>query len=391
MAERVVVAEISIDETGAVRAIKNVQDSVGGTSRTFEGFDRQTLATSNAFTHRMFSMRSAAVAFLGGFTLAGVILGLKNLITEAVKSDVGFKSLAASAKVFHETIVDIIHDLPGFSTIVEHFGDIMLGFAAEFKVLFSGQGIKALMNDLLNDTDTFLKLFTAKLAQLKKERDNLVGGSFIHPDVLVSLNQWQALLQSDLVATREWVEAQREAKLVTEENLPLIETFKHRWLDTLRELKAQLKDTKIWTDLLSASLAVALTSGAEEGGLTFKKVLASMLEAVGQMLISLGSLLVVRGIFTYNGAEVGAGLIAIAAGLGAIAIAHKWGGTGSEAGGSGSRGISNAAPPQRAVQNITIVYEGGLIGVGQTADQFARQMVIPFQRALAAGAGGGSF
>jgi hypothetical protein len=91
MAERVVIAQISIDERGAVSALQN-------TTQQTRQLEAQTRTTADVFTSRMFSMRSAAQALLGSFTVAGGIYALQGLVREAIRADDRFLSLRVSAE-----------------------------------------------------------------------------------------------------------------------------------------------------------------------------------------------------------------------------------------------------------------------------------------------------
>ena len=88
MAETVVLAELSIDATGVVSGIAVTNNAMVGLGRTTEEVGRKVTRSSSFLdlvTRRMFNLRSAAVALLGGFTLGGIVVQLgalaRNLIT----------------------------------------------------------------------------------------------------------------------------------------------------------------------------------------------------------------------------------------------------------------------------------------------------------------------
>lgn len=101
MAERIVIASVDLDDVPVAAASRRIQGQTGIIDQSFA-----------ALTKRMFNLRTAAVAVLGGFTLAGVIFQLSNLAKEIVTSTALWKSWSAqvrdawNATVLGETRID---------------------------------------------------------------------------------------------------------------------------------------------------------------------------------------------------------------------------------------------------------------------------------------------
>jgi len=74
MAERLVLAELDVDSTQLKSNLIDARAAFDKTATTVDTFGkraRETADFSDVLTRRMFSLRSAAVALLGSFTLAG--------------------------------------------------------------------------------------------------------------------------------------------------------------------------------------------------------------------------------------------------------------------------------------------------------------------------------
>lgn len=100
MAETLVLAELTVDSRGVVTGVAQATSAISGFDRKLTETGQsagRTTAPLDAITHRMLNLRSAAVALVGSFSLAGIIFGLKNLAESIVKSDEAFKDLSISA------------------------------------------------------------------------------------------------------------------------------------------------------------------------------------------------------------------------------------------------------------------------------------------------------
>lgn len=89
MADQVVLAELKIDATGAVTGVASVTRGIDQLERKTGQLGEQSQKTTNflgTLTGRMFNLRSAAVALLGGFTLAGVILKFGELLKVTIQN-----------------------------------------------------------------------------------------------------------------------------------------------------------------------------------------------------------------------------------------------------------------------------------------------------------------
>lgn len=397
MAERVVLADIVFEEEGAVSSLKRTDLALVGTSSSVDTLAKHTRDTSSVFVNRMFSMRQAAVAFLGAFTVGGVIIGLKNLISEAARQEVGFKNLAASAKVFHQVMLDIIKDLPGFSKGIGTLGDLLLSFGAEFRTIFSKEGFEALTKDLKaallgEDSDSFVKLFQRTFEKLKTERDSLLRGAGnldVHFPLLAS--DQGLTTAATIEATKNWLSIQREANGLVDETITAFQSIGF-------ELDILISKYQQYINVLGAASEFAVAAAAS--GLASQSTAARAAMAIVAVqaymhgLEELAFAAASAAAYDYRGAilhKIAAGLFfATAAFQGAAAIRGPAGsgGGGGGGGGTGFRGVS-IAPAQRLSPNVSITIEGSVIGAGGK-EQLAHDLAELIKKALSDGAASGT-
>jgi hypothetical protein len=91
MAENISIATLTIDDSGIVSGVARASGAVGE-------LDHEISRAGPAFVHHMLSMRAAAAAFLGAFSLAGLIVELSNLTTEVVKNSDAWKRLKTNVE-----------------------------------------------------------------------------------------------------------------------------------------------------------------------------------------------------------------------------------------------------------------------------------------------------
>jgi len=101
MAERLVLAELDVDSTQLAAHMSQARSSFDQTNVVVGKFGKtaqQTADFSDVLTRRMFSLRSAAVALLGSFTLAGLIFQIGSLIKTLITGTEWWKSFSTAAE-----------------------------------------------------------------------------------------------------------------------------------------------------------------------------------------------------------------------------------------------------------------------------------------------------
>lgn len=158
MAENVVLAQLSIDETGAVRAVTNLdvaqralQASTNETATAFRNAKTPASEFENVggvMERRLLSLRHAAIALFGSFTLAGAILEFKALVMGAAEMDSGFARLTASGEVFKHTLETVISQAFGMHTGIKTLTDDIILLSAATDNLMSARGGFALLESI---------------------------------------------------------------------------------------------------------------------------------------------------------------------------------------------------------------------------------------------------
>lgn len=426
MAERIKVAELYVGDDGIVRAVKSSETAI-------RGLEKQTKGTADVFTARMFNMRTAAQAFLGTFTLAGGILAFKSFVTSVFEAQENFKAFAASTEKTQKSMFRLVGDVLGLNKALADTSAILDAINAKSEASRGGQDWGVLGKILLGVTNPGRVLLALEgllhlgagaagpVVQGPPAPSGLLTEGPYNPTGEAAAKafaaQKQAILDSEVSLSEYNLAALEGGKLnrdlydsaitaasgfqtldsaIEETNIDmdvLVEPtrwqkFKTAFKDAINEIVPDL--TLVTAAVSSAQAAIdgmsnALIRGFEEGGLTFKKVIAGILEAVGQMLIYLGSAAVIKGIFTYNAAETAAGLAAIGIGGAALALASKWGAGSESSALGGGFGASPALAGGGRTYNITNIIDGS-----SNPEAVARKVVIAIKRATADGAGGGS-
>jgi len=109
MADQLVLASVTIDANGVVSGMAQVNAAVDQSATAvnkFSGETRQAASFSDTLVERMFSLRHAAIALLGSFTLAGVILEMTHLTAEILKSTDAWKEASEAAGDYWKKIVE---------------------------------------------------------------------------------------------------------------------------------------------------------------------------------------------------------------------------------------------------------------------------------------------
>jgi hypothetical protein len=125
MAERLVIAELVVDEKGVVTAINDSTEKI-------RLLGKQTKETADVVTERMFSMRHAVTAFLGTFTIAGGVYALKGFVEDAIRANKEFATLSVSAEHFQKSmagaaghIFAINESVPGMISWLDRFSNFL--------------------------------------------------------------------------------------------------------------------------------------------------------------------------------------------------------------------------------------------------------------------------
>jgi hypothetical protein len=109
MAEELVLANLVINANGMVTSLAEGDVALQRSGQNLQEFGKQADASATLggkLEERFFSLRHAAAALLGGFTLAGVIAEMTSLTAEIVKSTDAWKEASEAAGNYWKKIVD---------------------------------------------------------------------------------------------------------------------------------------------------------------------------------------------------------------------------------------------------------------------------------------------
>jgi len=115
MPETLVLAELTIESSGVVTGFRESTNAIAGFDKKLTDLSGSTTRTSNVFAARMLNMRSAAQAFLGGFTIAGAVFALKNFAEAAIRANADFGKFTSTFSKFNADLLAVIGNLPGIS------------------------------------------------------------------------------------------------------------------------------------------------------------------------------------------------------------------------------------------------------------------------------------
>src|SRR3990172_6215104 len=116
MAERLVLAELDLDESAQVAAAGRARAAFvsleGGANESARRIGTQWSRTTASvesgaalMTRRMFDMRLAVRALLGSFTLAGLVLAVTGLVKELITGTEWWKRFKEGAEDAHRAII----------------------------------------------------------------------------------------------------------------------------------------------------------------------------------------------------------------------------------------------------------------------------------------------
>lgn len=412
MPDTLVLAELTIDSSGVVTGVGVVKDSLGQAEQATDKFGK-TVSRNTGFTEklteRMFSLRHAAVALIGSFSLAGIIFELKGFLEEVIKSDAAFEDLQKSAAALHSEFISIARDGLGISSTLREAtqwmdrlsGAILAAQAASpggkkqgvFQNLFFGDpGISLLLAEFDAIGAAMDKLFAKQIAQIQAARG--VGGVSVFEEWQQALKDTEAQLLGlekggigtvapgfkliDGVIAKVATRLPDALTALEDASNPLKETWQEMnqftdeiasgW-ETADEAIAGIQETDLHSTFkevsenaqLAASAIVAIgqsiTQHIIQGGLTFRSVFADMLMSMVPVLLGLAAIHLLE--YDFAGAAY-AFAAAIAAASAAKALgAGQQRGYGSQPGGQPA--LAGAS------STVTVVFAGPTFGFNEAA------------------------
>jgi len=431
MNEELVLATLTIDKDGVVRGVAEINRDLRGNQQEFERTGQAATKAAGPFdllVKRMFSLKSAVVALLGAFTLAGVIARVIELTSSLVTNTDWWKRWteavqdAWGALAKGETILDAVArrlkeaeksgGVMGFGQFKEQFETLIKarnklveeagsfdrsGPAGQAAATLNENAIRALGDKMLDlaiktglTREQVERLFNIDLSgavtlrQLTEFNKQMQEG-FFDPfalqeweDAIEALKQRNIALETqtpfefpviDIDAVDRWEEAldlQERQNIALEDANPLLQ----QQLDYVDALTRRYSEYAGVVGAASSAVAAAAESGIlSETAATRARAVLVAAEAT------------IRGMFELAAAAASAAwgdargviLHKIAAGLyfatAAFNAAGAFGGHGG-GGGGGVGGPPAAAAPAEPTRNITVVNEGTMIGM--SADQLVR-------------------
>lgn len=424
MSERVVIATLDVDESGAVRSVKAVEQQIGS-------LEKQTKGTADIFMARMTNMRSAAAAFLGTFTIAGGILAFKSFVTSLFEAQGNFKAFADSADKTQKSIFRLVGDVLGLNqaladtaTVLDKIREMneeargsdpgMLGILWRalwgstsvgqielmLKAAAAVAGRGATMGPAApagigsepryNPTgDAAAKTFAEQKQTILESAQGL---SDYNLAALEAGKLNRDLYQTAIMAATGFDDLGEKIEETTINEEAFCEPSRwQRWKtsfeDALSKMAESLTTVNLAMDIAiggAQAFAGSLATGILEGGLTWKSMIADMLKSIGMLLMSWGALGLVMAYFGY-GPGLKASAIAFAAGTAALVAARqlspRGGVEGSPAGAFGGAAVAGGGNSYA----INVTVEGS-----SNPDMTGRRVALAVKRALADGAAGGA-
>lgn len=455
MAQREVIASLDLDEKPAVDASARMRQSFtvleGGAARAAGTIEHEFNRAGPAFIHHMFSMRAAATAFLGGFSLAGIISQIASLMKGIIEADPAFENLTKSAALLKGELLGIGESRGVVSAALQEITTWMDRVSASIETIkglglglpdVGGENI-GLVGRLLFGTGTAWVNVT--LEQVGKLLDRLQAMSSIRANRAVGgaslLEEWQKnlkeadlesamlekgpnvgtlergfglTLQGQIVDLTDWSKAIRGAgtdmrgfEMTYDQLQTSLKEGLSGWNDkpikewskaagegfdtVVKKIQFSAGDTQVAVEAMANAMTASLSQWAQGGSFVIGKFFSQMLVGVGQSLLAYGALAIIKAWVEDRPEGYAAGWGAIAAGVAALAAARLVGG-GAQAGSTGSsRGAAGSGAG------------GGQGGGGQTqtinvifegdnigTEDFYRRVVLGIQRAVRDGAGGGN-
>jgi hypothetical protein len=437
MAERLVLAQLVIDEAGVVTGLAKVDESLKKTGQQSDQTGQKVTRLGGFLGQlegNLFSLRKIANAVMGGFTVGAAIIGIKNLITEVAQADTGFALLQATAKGFYESIVgdgtkhvtifhDVIVRLTQAVTILQiAFEELSnpqgpVGKALQLMLKFSVGGLVVQGMSLIAEQtekifgklsepggplERFAKRFdeiqakakavaetvkAVKIAEKTGLESETVRGSEFNPFTAKRLTEGDAANTITVLPDPQVISNFRNA---IQSVLGSLESLHERLTGVQFAAQATAEAFIQAGSAIGAALAGEAVSGAQ--------VLKSILSSIAKQAAVEGLFELAKGfasLFSPGGQAAAAShfkssalFFATAALAGGGARAIGGGASGAPGGGpSGSRGFGQEVgqQPRQERNELTVIIQGNVIG----QEQYVRKLVVDVQNAMRAGAGGG--
>lgn len=443
MAERLVLAQLVIDENGVVTGLANINDGLKKTQQESDRTGKKVEGLGGFFTRlekRMFSMQAIAGAVLGGFTVASAIQGIKSLIETVASADTGFALLKATTKGFYEAVVGdgtkhvtIFHDaivrLTQVVTILQiAFEELSnpqgpVGKALQMMLKFSVGGLVVTgLAKIAEATETIfgklsepggpLERFAKRFQEIQDAAGTNANPDFALRDVPITGGKQFGI--GETTTDREGnIKAQRVDEATGLFGVSGIAVFTapkvlsdfrnavQTTLQTLGNLHSSITGIQFAALSMSeaftqagAAIGAALSGEAVSGAQVLKSILSSIakqaaVEGLFELAKGFASLFAPGGQAAAAAHFKSSALFfatAALAGGGARAIGGA-SSTAASGGPTGTRGFGQEiAPQQRQERNeLTVIIQGNVIG----QEQYVRKLVVDIQNGLRAGAGGG--
>lgn len=436
---RTVISQIDFDETPGSAAIVRLQGELNnlqtGSGTSAANIKSQWEHAGAAFEHRMFSMREAARALLGGITVGGLVLALKNLAEQVIRSSDRFKDLEVSAgnvereffalarNVFNvnEGVSETVTWMDRLAGVMRALQEVQEAHPAAAKAsqgfisqvlfgLLDPAGIVADIQSVGKAVDVYLSKQVEAAKATPAQR--LPEGDFLSAAGII-LRKTPEFAERARRAMGDFTDTVREAVEVTDSLFVGMETG---WADkgkvTVKDMTQEFRNFEENAIRPARNVEIAVTAAAE----AFQFLGQALAQAIAQggkgrdlfrgVLIGLSATMFAKaaeyvayalaastgvGAATLGGTPhqflIAAAKFAAVGTIAAVAARASGGPSQGGVGGASARGASGVSnAPVRPSQSISFVFEGN---VG--SEEFFRKAVLQIQDALADGAGGGTF
>lgn len=407
MAETLVLAELSIDSSGVVSGVAvagGSLDALGNKTRKVAKDATDASGHMDLLTKRMFNLRTAAVALVGSFSIAGVVFGIKALVGEIIAGDAAFGSFKKSAEgvtnefgrlvreTFNvrgglESVTGEMDRLTGLMRLASETGATNAAQGVLGKMLYGAPGVGPILTGLKAAKDLFdqmteglrreveeeRKAFDPKRvedweAAVKKALAALPGDEGSKP--LGTIGPGFRLIEGQIIPKAERLPDILEPATQTFEDWgTLFVGFENSFSDIgeniqewditgkTEEIKQMSEASQLAADAIVA-IGQSITQHILQGGLTFKAVFADMLMAMVPVLLGLAAIHFLE--YDFAGAAY-----AFAAAI-AVAVAAKALGAGATKDYSGGN-AGAAVAGSGSTTNLQVTFAGPTFGFNEAA------------------------
>ena len=409
MAERLVLAELDVDSTQLKSNLIDARAAFDKTATTVDTFGkraRETADFSDVLTRRMFSLRSAAVALLGSFTLAGLIFQLGSLIKTLITGTEWFKSFSTAAEdaflalvkgetatertnrkltaLFKEAGVafkelDAVNQLEKIVKLMEDLGKVTTDAAV---------GQLAFIRALQAQSEAINALIPKGQELIRTQAGFGLGKAAPAPGPLLPFQKRMLELgRTGLPVTAEELEAPGSTAFVGgfKEQEQLGESMfafvpeAQRGIDLLGQKVRETNESMVAFGAASQAAGQLIAQAMLEGGFSAGEFAKALIKSFAAAAIVEGTMELAKAVGSlaaqdYKGAALHFKSAGIFFGIGALAAGASRGIGGGSAAGVGGFGAGTPfGTPQNVSRqvNVTVIIPGTVFGVGQTKEQFA--------------------